>query len=189
LADPQLPSRNKRIVTIFGSSRPLPGSPEYEEAFLLGKKLSAAGISVCTGGYRGIMEGVSKGAHESGAQIIGVTTAIFSSAPNEYVNVQVHTTSLYERLSRLVDLADGFIALKGGTGTLVELSLAWELMNKNIIARKPFFCVTDFWKPVIEHLNKELSFEGLESCTKYIRIASNASETADAMIEALKGAV
>ncbi|MFZ1083125.1 MAG: LOG family protein [Candidatus Kryptoniota bacterium] len=176
------PSKSGKIISIFGSSRPTEDSKEYQEAELLGKKLSIAGFSLCTGGYRGTMEAVSKGASQSEANIIGVTSAIFSPTPNQYVNMQVHTMTLYERLQKLVELGDGYIILKGGIGTLVEFALVWELMNKNIIAKKPIVLVTDFWKPVVDLLSKELAFEGLESCTKYIMTAEDAVQAADIMI-------
>lgn len=180
-------TKSSKIVTVFGSSRPTEDSKDYEDAELLGKKLSSAGFSVCTGGYRGIMEAVSKGASQSEANIIGVTSAIFSPTPNRYVNMQVHTSSLYERLQKLVELGDGYVILKGGTGTLVEFSLVWELMNKSIIKEKPIVAVTDFWSPVVDLLDEELAFEGLESCTRYVKIAKDASEAADMMIRSLLG--
>ena len=179
------PSNSGKIITIFGSSRPTEDSKEYQEAESLGEKLSAAGFSLCTGGYRGTMEAVSKGASQSDANIIGVTSAIFSPTPNQYVNMQVHTMTPYERLQKLVELGDGYIILKGGTGTLVEFALVWELMNKNIIAQKPIIVATDFWKPVVELLDKELAFEKLESCAKYVRVAENAVQAANMMIASL----
>lgn len=179
------PHKPTKVVSIFGSSRPKEDSPDYQEAEGLGKKLSVAGLSVCTGGYGGVMEAASKGASKSEVNIIGVTSAVFSPTPNQYVNVQVHTMTLYERLQKLIDLGNGYIILKGGTGTLVELALVWELMNKNLISEKPIITVTDFWKPVVDLLDTELAFEGLDSCTKYVRIAKNASEAADMMIGAL----
>ena len=182
-----IPSKPSKIVSIFGSSSPREGSPEYQEAELLGKKLSAAGLSVCTGGYRGIMEAVSKGAYQTQVNIIGVTSAVFSPTPNQYVNMQVHTMTLYERLQKLIELGNGYMILKGGTGTLVEFALVWELMNKNIIIEKPIIAVTDFWGPVVNLLDKELAFEGMESFTKYVRIARDTSEGADMMIETLIG--
>jgi len=180
-----LSNKPGKIVTIFGSSRPKEGSKEYQKAEQLGKKLSLAGLSVCTGGYSGIMEAVSKGASQSDTNIIGVTSAVFSPTPNQYVNMQVHTMTLYERLQKLIDLGNGYIILKGGTGTLVEFALVWELMNKNMIRERPIITVTDFWKPVINLLDTELAFEGLESCTRYVTIAKDAAEAADMMIAAL----
>lgn len=178
-------SLSGKIVTVFGSSQPVEGSPEYEVARDIGKRLASNGISVCTGGYRGTMEAVSRGASESDVKIIGVTSAVFSPNPNEFVNVQVHTRNLYERLQKLIELGDGYIILKGGTGTLVELAMVWELMNKEMITQKPIITVTDFWKPVVNLLGRELDSEGLESCARYVRIAHDASEAAMMMIAAL----
>ncbi len=181
-----------KIVSIFGSSRPKEESAEYQDALVLGTKLAAAGLSVCTGGYLGIMEAVSKGASRSNEgpsakdiHIIGVTSAVFSPTPNPYVNTQFHTMTLYERLRKLIDLGDGYVILKGGTGTLVEFALVWELMNKNMISEKPIIAVTDFWKPVVELLSTELAFEGLESCAKFVRTAKDTSEAAEMMINSL----
>lgn len=178
-------SLSGKIVTVFGSSRPAEGSPEYEDARLIGERLSTNGISVCTGGYGGTMEAVSKGASQSDVKIIGVTSAVFSPNPNEFVNVQVHTRDLYERLRKLVELGDGYMILRGGTGTLVELAMVWELMNKQMITEKPIITVTDFWRPVVNLLGRELDSEGLESCARYVRIAHDASEAAMMMVAAL----
>ncbi len=174
-----------KIVTIFGSSRPVEGSKEYEEAELLGKKLSHAGISVCTGGYGGIMEAVSKGASQSDVKIIGVTFAAFSPTPNQYVNIQVHTGSLFERLEKLVEIGDAYIVLKGATGTLVEFAAVWESMAKDIIDRKPIVLVTDFWKPVVDLMNKALSAEGHEARMGYVKTIGDASQAAEAIIASL----
>jgi uncharacterized protein (TIGR00725 family) len=181
----QSPSSGGKIVTIFGSSKPKEGSPEFEGAVLIGERLALNGISVCTGGYRGTMEAVSKGASKSDVKIIGVTSAVFSPDPNEYVNVQVHTQSLFERLQKLVELGDGYMVLKGGTGTLVEFAMVWELMNKNIIAGKPIIAVSEFWKPMIDLLGNELTSEGLASCAQYVKIARDAPEAAEMMISSL----
>ncbi len=181
----QDPPLSEKIVTVFGSSRPAEGSPEYETAMLIGERLASSGLSVCTGGYRGTMEAVSKGASGSDVKIIGVTSAVFSPNPNEFVNVQVHTRNLYERLQKLVELGDGYIILKGGTGTLVELAMVWELMNKEMITEKPIITVTDFWRPIVDLLGRELASEGHDSRARYVRIAHDASEAAMMMIAAL----
>ncbi len=177
-----------KIATIFGSSQPDEGSKEFEEAELIGKKLSSAGISVCTGGYGGTMEAVSRGASQSDVKIIGVTSASFSPAPNRYVNVQVHTRSPFERLQRLVEIGDAYAVLKGGTGTLVEFAAVWELMNKNIIGEKPIVLIGDFWKPVFDLMSKALKEEGHEWRTGYVKTALNASEGSDMLIDLLTGA-
>ncbi len=174
-----------KIVTIFGSSKPVEGSPEYEDAVVIGRRLASRGISVCTGGYRGIMEGVSRGASESEVKIIGVTSAVFSPSPNRYVNVQVHTKTIFERLQKLVELGDGYIVLKGGTGTMAEFAMVWELINKERMAKKPIVLATGFWKPAVDLMVQELASEGNESGARCVRIAKDAADAADLMIKSL----
>lgn len=176
-----------KIVTVFGSSKPVEGSSDFEDARLIGERLASKGISVCTGGYHGTMEAVSKGASGSEVKIIGVTSEVFSPVPNQYVNMQVHTLTLFERLQKLVELGDGYMILKGGTGTLVEFATVWELMNKQMIAGKPIVTVTDFWKPVVNLLDKELVAEGMESCARYVKVAKDAGEAVEIMVESLYG--
>ena len=54
--------RDERIITVFGSSRPLPEETDYQEALELGRRLAAAGFAICSGGYGGVMEAASRGA-------------------------------------------------------------------------------------------------------------------------------
>jgi uncharacterized protein (TIGR00725 family) len=52
----------EKIITVFGSSRPQEGDADYAEARALGEHLAKAGFAVCSGGYGGVMEAVSRGA-------------------------------------------------------------------------------------------------------------------------------
>ena len=54
----------EKIITVFGSSRPLEGQPDYEDSRTLGRVLAEHGFAVCSGGYGGVMAGVSRGAKE-----------------------------------------------------------------------------------------------------------------------------
>jgi len=66
----------KKIITIFGSSKPLNNEEQYLNAYQLGKQLAQVGFDICTGGFNGIMEAASKGAMEGGAEAIGVTVSL-----------------------------------------------------------------------------------------------------------------
>jgi predicted Rossmann-fold nucleotide-binding protein len=68
------PGRNaRRLITVFGSSRARGGDELYVEAWRMGQLLGQSGFDVATGGYSGVMEAVSRGAHEAGAHVVGVT--------------------------------------------------------------------------------------------------------------------
>jgi len=59
-----------------------------------------------------------------------------------------------ERLFELIRLADGFVACKGGTGTLAELAVVWEMLNKSVMNGKPFAVLGNFWQPVLDRVRE-----------------------------------
>src|ERR1700737_445548 len=128
--------KEERIVTVFGSSRPRENDAEYEEARELGRMLAASGLSVCSGGYGGVMAAVSRGAKEGGGKTYGVTAEFFSAQANSWIDEEVRMSTWQERLFELIRMADGFVACKGGTGTLVELAVVWEMLNKSVMTGK-----------------------------------------------------
>ena len=172
-----------KIVTIFGSSLPKEGDAEFENAYLLGKLLAQSGIDVCTGGYRGIMHAVSKGAAENGGKAIGVTIDPWGSVPSEYLTEEIKCRTLFERISKLVELGDAYVILRGGTGTLLELAVVWEFMNKNLLVRKPIICHSDMWKSITEIMEAQIRHEGRE--TGIVKHSDSIKEIADYIIASL----
>jgi len=140
---------DKKVITVFGSSRPEPGHADYEEALDLGRALAEAGFAVCTGGYGGVMEGVSRGASQARGRVFAVTSSFFGSRPNRWVQEETRMATWQDRLFELVRLGDGYVACKGGTGTLVELAVVWEMLNKKAIENRPFVVLgasgSPFW--------------------------------------------
>ncbi len=158
----------KKFVTVFGSSIPKLGDDEYETAYRLGKKLGENGLNVCSGGFNGIMDAVSKGAAEKGAEAVGVTLDIYNLTPSRYLTKQISTNTLFERLKNLIEIGDAYIVLQGGTGTMLELALVWEYMNKNMIEEKPVACHSKLWNVIVEIMEKQIAKEkrktGLVKC-------------------------
>jgi uncharacterized protein (TIGR00730 family) len=143
------------IVTVFGSSRPREGDADYEEARVLGRALAKHGFLVCSGGYGGVMEAVSRGAKEAGGKTTGVTADFFKAAKlNAWIDEEVRMKTWEERLFELIRRADGFVACKGGTGTLVELAVVWEMLNKSVMAGKPLAVLGDFWQPILDRVRE-----------------------------------
>src|SRR5437773_5920986 len=104
----------ERIVTIFGGSKCHESDAEYADARRVGELLADAGFTICTGGYSGVMEAASRGAHERGGRVLGVTMMQFEKEPNRYLTEKVPSLHFYERLQRLITRSVGFIALRGG---------------------------------------------------------------------------
>lgn len=145
-------SADSPIITVFGSSRSTESSEPYRLARQLGEALAQAGFAVASGGYGGVMEAVSRGAAEAGGRVIGVLASSFSSKPNRWVRQEIVVADWEQRLRKLIALGDGYVACPGGTGTLVELAVAWEKIHKRLLPRRPLVVLGNFWRQVVEQI-------------------------------------
>jgi hypothetical protein len=170
-----------KIITVFGSSRPEDGHADYTEALELGRALASAGFAVCTGGYGGVMEAVSRGARESGGRVLAITSSFFRPRANRWVDEETRLATWQERLFELVRLGDAYVACKGGTGTLVELAVVWEMLNKKAMDQRPFVVLGDFWQPILNRVREvergHMSTWG-ESSDPLVHQAPNPTEAA-----------
>jgi len=176
------------IITVFGSSRPRPDECDYEEARRLGGELAKRGFQVCSGGYTGVMEAASRGAKEAGGRTIAITSTFFSSKANTWVDEEHAASTWQERLFELIRFGAGFVACKGGTGTLVELAVVWEMLNKGVMEGKPFVALGDFWTPIIERVREVEINHGSrrgEARGRLVHRANSPAEAAEYLAQAL----
>ena len=144
-------SRERHIITVFGSRSPLPGSEAYDTARNLGRLLAENDYAVCTGGYSGIMEAVSRGAREVGGHTIGVTVKTFAGPPNPFVVEEMRMPDLFARLHRLVALGGNYVVFDGGMGTIAELCLVWNLVQmKQLQQRRHIFVIGPSWNEILK---------------------------------------
>ena len=149
-----------KTITVFGSSQPVKTDEQYKLAYELGVLLAKSGFDVCTGGFFGIMEAVSKGAVENDGEAIGVTVNNWGPDGNKYLTKEIKCSSLFERINKLIETGDGFVILQGGTGTLLELAAVWELSNKGIMDNKPIACHSSMWEEITSVMNEQMKLEG-----------------------------
>lgn len=144
-------------VAVYGSALPRPGETVYEQTRLLGKLLAETGYAVMTGGYNGLMAAASQGAAEAGGHVIGVTCIPLEKARGSKVNPWVKEViacdSLHNRVFELVRLADAFVVMPGGLGTLAELVYTSEMMRAGDAPRRPVICYSDFWNNILQDTN------------------------------------
>ena len=167
---------SEKVVTIFGTAKAKPGDTAYTLAYETGKVLAQAGFTIANGGYAGTMLAAAKGAGQAGGKTIGVTCSAFKSGTaNKYINSEIVTASLDERLDTLIKLGQAYVVLPGGTGTLLELAMVWELKNKGFLKKsKPIILVGEFWRPVVDLI--ESDEPNSSSC---IQIAAGPNEVTD----------
>jgi len=173
-------------VSVFGGSQPKEDSTAYDEAMELGKLLAERGHTVLTGGYIGVMEAVSRGAHQAGGHVIGVTCEEIETwrpiKANTWVMEEIKKKTLVDRLHALIHESDAALALPGGPGTLTEISLMWNLMIVESLHRRPLILIGDGWQSVFDQF-----FRGLDAYVpahqrEILRFAKDA-QTAVKMLE------
>src|SRR5512134_296487 len=149
-------------ISVFGGSRPKEGEAAYVEAQELGRLLADRGHTILTGGYIGTMEAVSRGAHEAGGHVIGVTCEDIEKwrkvGPNRWVKEEWRKKTLIERLQALVEGSDAALALPGGPGTLTEIALMWNLMIVESLRRRPLILIGSGWQSTFDQF-----FNGLHA--------------------------
>ena len=176
-----------KIVTIFGGSRCGEDSTEYQQAKELGGRLAEAGFTICTGGYLGVMEAASRGAREKGGRVFGIVLNQFKSEPNRYLTDKVATNHFYGRLQNLIERSVGFVAIRGGMGTVTEISLVWNKLQTGVINKRPLVLLGECWKPVVQAWQKNLVVSN--SDISFLDFAENAEEAAEIIIEKSKGVI
>ncbi len=151
----------KRIAIYCGAKAG--NSPAYAEAAAqLARTLAEAGIGIVYGGSRnGLMGIVADTALAAGGEVIGVIPDLLNK--NEHAHPHLthlyHVASMHERKALMAQLADGFIALPGGIGTLDELIEIWCWAGMGSHA-KPCACldVNQYWQPLFDllgHIEQE----------------------------------
>jgi len=176
-----------RIVTIFGGSKCGPDSDEYREAREVGSRLAQAGFTICTGGYLGVMEAASRGAREGGGRVFGIVLNQFKSEPNRYLTDKVATNHFYDRLQNLITRSVGFVALRGGMGTVTEVSLVWNKLQTRVLDRRPIVLVGDCWREVVDAWKRFLVVS--DEDVAYLDFAHDAEEAANIIIRKSDGVV
>lgn len=176
-----LENKSEKIVTIFGGSKCGENSPEYREAKALGAELAKAGFTICTGGYLGIMEAASRGAREAGGRVFGIVLNQFKSEPNRYLTDKVASDHFYDRLQNLIMRSVGFVALRGGMGTVSEVSLVWNKLQTGVLERRPLVLLGDCWKEVVKVWQENLVVSDAD--VALLDFASDAAEAARIIVE------
>lgn len=183
----------RRVITLFGSARPESTDTDYGTARELGRLLAGAGFAVCNGGYGGTMEAAARGAREAqrdvapgGPVTIGVTCDAFvSRTVNAWIDQEVKTSSLFERITRLLEMGDGYVVLPGGTGTLLELAAAWECIHKGFLPERPMVLLGRHWTGVLDAVRREPSSQGIPDPLRSVHVRDTPLECVELLVHLL----
>ena len=191
-------SKIKKVCVYCGSGAGT--DPAYVEAArAFGEALAKNGVTlVYGGGAVGIMGAVALSVLDHGGEVIGIIPEFLMSRERALRGTHqlIVTADMHERKRKMFEMADAFVALPGGVGTLEEVveQITWMQLGRH---RKPILIadIKGFWQPLcalldhmkaLEFIRPGLDFELLVA-DKVEDILPKLFKAAQAVPEAAKG--
>ena len=170
----------RRVAVYCGSADG--ANPAYlAEARALGAAIAASGLGMVYGGANiGLMGAVADAALAGGAEVIGVLPAVLDGREIAHAGLTQFelAPTMHERKARMAELADAFLVLPGGYGTLEELleAVTWAQLG---LHSKPVILINTagYWDGLLAFLDStvEAGFPRKRN-RELLRVAVNAQE-------------
>jgi uncharacterized protein (TIGR00730 family) len=151
------------------------------EASALGNAIADAGIGLVYGGANvGLMGAVADTALAGGAEVIGVLPEVLAGKEIAHTGLTALelVPTMHERKARMAELADAFLVLPGGYGTLDELmeAITWAQLG---LHAKPCILINTagYWDGLLQFLDSTVIAGFLKAENRrLLLVASNAAE-------------
>jgi hypothetical protein len=172
--------RLQRVAVYCGSANG--NNPAYlTEAVALGEAIAAAGLGLVYGGASvGLMGAVADAALGGGSEVIGVLPEVLAGreiAHTGLTRLELVPT-MHERKARMATLADAFLILPGGYGTLDELleAVTWAQLK---LHKKPCILINTagYWEGLLRFLDSTVTAGFLKQKNReLLLVAANGAE-------------
>ncbi|MBP1999275.1 uncharacterized protein (TIGR00730 family) [Paenibacillus shirakamiensis] len=177
-----------QAVCVFAGSAP-GNNPEYtHQAIQLGNVLAKSKVRLIYGGSRlGLMGEIANEVLSLNGSVTGIMPRGLLRGENVHQELTafVEVESMHERKAMMNEMADGFIALPGGLGTLEELFevLCWSQIG---IHQKPIglLNVNGYYDPLIELIKHSVEQGFAHSSSENLLIVANDAHTLFQMMSA-----
>ncbi len=178
-----LNERCRRVAVYCGSANG--SSAAYRaDAVALGKAIAAAGLGLVYGGASvGLMGAVADAAMSGGAEVTGVLPEVLAGSEVAHPGLTKleMVPTMHERKARMAKLADAFLVLPGGYGTLDELmeTLTWAQLR---LHSKPCILINtaNYWNDLLTFLDSTVAAGFLKPDNlKLLLVASTPAEAVD----------
>ena len=151
----------QRRVAVYCGSADGTNSAFRAEATALGKAIAAAGLGLVYGGANiGLMGAVADAALASGAEVTGVLPEVLAGKEIAHTGLTAleMVPTMHERKARMAVLADAFLVLPGGYGTLDELmeAVTWAQLGMHA---KPCILINTagYWNGLLAFLDSTVA--------------------------------
>ena len=179
--------KNARRVAVYCGSADGNDPAYLAEARALGRMIAAAGLGVVYGGANvGLMGAVADAALAGGADVIGVLPEVLAGREIAHQGLTRLETvaTMHQRKARMVALADAFLILPGGYGTLDEMLeiITWSQLK---LHAKPCILINTagYWDGFLAFLDSTVAAGFLKpENRRLVLVAANADEAVNAVI-------
>lgn len=159
--------RSEFRVTIFGSARIPRDHWVYAAVRDLARELSLMGCAIVTGGGPGLMEAANEGAAQAGSADRGSSVGIrvhlpFEQEINPFVDQTFAHRTFFSRLHHFVLVSDAFVVVPGGIGTVLELSMIWQLVQVRNLQSTPLILIGRMWADFVTWARQHLLRPGVD---------------------------
>lgn len=180
-------SKTQRRVAVYCGSAPGNDEAFLAEARALGKAIAAAGMGVVYGGANvGLMGAVADAALAAGAEVIGVLPEVLAGREIAHTGLTrlESVATMHQRKARMVALADAFLVLPGGYGTLDEMLeiITWSQLR---LHAKPCILINTlgYWNGFLEFLDHTVRSGFLKPENRALMLVA---ETAEEAVERIR---
>jgi hypothetical protein len=184
-------SAPRRVAVYCGSAA---GShPTYlSEAQTLGNAIASAGLGLVYGGASvGLMGAVADAALAGGAEVIGVLPDVLAGKEIAHAGLTrlELVSTMHQRKARMAELADAFLVLPGGYGTLEELLevVTWAQLR---LHAKPVILINtlSYWDGLMQFLDTAVAAGFLKAKNRsLLRVAADAQEAVEMAVSQIPG--
>lgn len=181
----------KGKICVFGASSDRLENTFTETAYELGTLMAQRGWDCVNGaGSAGLMRAVSDGVLDAGGLVTGVIPQFMVDKGWEYRRLShlIVTEDMHTRKEKMVELADAFIVLPGGCGTLEEVMEIYTWRQLGIIS-KPIILLSTvgFYKPLVEMIDRCGTLGFMQHAhTRLWKVARTPKDALDKMERELK---
>ena len=176
----------RRVAVYCGSANGT--NPAFvAEARALGAAIAAAGLGMVYGGACvGLMGAVADAALDAGAEVIGVLPAVLTGRELEHTRLTrlELVPSMHVRKARIVELADAFLVLPGGYGTMDEMVevVTWAQLGMHA---KPCILINTagYWDGLLAFLDTAVAAGFIKAKNRgLVQVAASAKEAVSSVV-------
>jgi uncharacterized protein (TIGR00730 family) len=133
----------------------------------LASELTEMGCDIMSGGGPGLMQAANEGAllvdPKALSRSVGIRVELpFEQEVNPFVGQAYEHRTFFSRLHHFMIISDAFVVVPGGIGTLLEFSLAWQLLQVRKLYNTPLVVVGNMWTELVEWARRNMLKEGSE---------------------------